>query len=426
MVYGFGGINFRLSEFDVREIMENVFADIPLNGKRVLVIVPDSTRTAPMSIFFKHFVQLLEPRVDALGFLIALGTHPAMSEEKINKHLGIEYKKYARRNKSISIFNHIWNSPELLKPIGRIEREDIQMLTGGLLTDGLSISINQKIFEYDLIIVCGPVFPHEIVGFSGGDKYFFPGISGPEMINYTHWLGALLTSMEIIGKPNTTVRVLIEKAVSFIPIPHLYFNMIVGEDGLAGLFAGDSKESWLKAVEISSDLNILYTDRKYNKVLSVMPEIYDDLWTAAKGMYKVEPVVSNGGEVIIFAPHIKEISYTHGRQIDEIGYHVKDYFVDQWDAFKHFPWSVLGHSTHLRGSGEYDIFTAKENPRIRVTLATGIPKDRCERVNLGYMDPKNIHISDFENQEEEGVLVVHRAGEILYRLSGDLNKSISR
>jgi nickel-dependent lactate racemase len=144
-----------------------------------------------------------------------------------------------------------------------------------------------------------------------------------------------------------------------------------------------------------------------------MPEIYDDVWTAAKGMYKVEPVVEDGGEVIVYAPHIKEVSYTHGHVLDEIGYHVRDYFVKQWGRFNHYPWGVLAHSTHLRGTGTYE--DGIEQPRIRVSLATGIPQKRCERLGLGYRDPSGINTSEWANREDEGILLVPRAGETLYR-----------
>jgi hypothetical protein len=147
-----------------------------------------------------------------------------------------------------------------------------------------------------------------------------------------------------------------------------------------------------------------------------MPELYDDLWTGAKGMYKMEPVIADGGEVVIYAPHIDEISYTHGEIIKRIGYHVRDYFVKQWKQFKDEPWGVLAHSTHARGIGEYDAETRIETPRVKVTLATGIPKEVCDTINLGYLDPNSIDISDWENREDEGILVVHRAGEMLYRL----------
>jgi len=142
--------------------------------------------------------------------------------------------------------------------------------------------------------------------------------------------------------------------------------------------------------------------------------MYDDIWTAAKGMYKMEPAIADGGEVVIYAPHIDEISYTHGHVIDQIGYHVRDYFVKQWDRFKDYPWGVLAHSTHLRGVGAFE--DGVETPRIRVTLATRIPRERCERVNLGYRDPDTVDLDAWRGREEEGILLVPKAGEMLYRV----------
>jgi nickel-dependent lactate racemase len=147
-----------------------------------------------------------------------------------------------------------------------------------------------------------------------------------------------------------------------------------------------------------------------------MPEMYDDIWTGAKGMYKMEPAIADGGEVIIYAPHIDEISYTHGQILDEVGYHVRDYFLKQWDKFKDYPGGVLAHSTHLRGMGEYDAETGIESPRIDVTLATRIPEERCRRLSLGYLDPDNINIDEWKGREDEGILVVPKAGEMLYRV----------
>ena len=164
-------------------------------------------------------------------------------------------------------------------------------------------------------------------------------------------------------------------------------------------------------------MHITYVDKPFRRVLSIMPEMYDDLWTAAKGMYKLEPVVADDGEVIIYAPHITEISYTHGPAIDAIGYHVRDYFLKQWERFKHYPWGVLAHATHLRGIGTYDAEHGVEQPRIQVTLATGIPRQRCERLNLGYLDPATVDLNAWENREDEGILVVPKAGEMLYRVA---------
>jgi hypothetical protein len=132
-------------------------------------------------------------------------------------------------------------------------------------------------------------------------------------------------------------------------------------------------------------------------------------------MYKTEPAVADGGEVIIYAPHLTEVSYTHGELIDEVGYHVRDYFVKQAQRFEHVPGMIKAHSTHVKGAGQYDPAAALEEPRIHVTLATAIPEERCRRINLGYLDPREIDPAAWEDREEEGLLIVHNAGEMLYR-----------
>jgi nickel-dependent lactate racemase len=211
------------------------------------------------------------------------------------------------------------------------------------------------------------------------------------------------------------VRQVIDRAASFIDVPKLCFSLVVRDEGLAGLFIGTPEEAYQHAADLSAKVHIVYVDKAFKRVLSVMPEMYDDLWTAAKGMYKLEPAIADGGEVVIYAPHITEISYTHGRIIDQIGYHVRDYFLKQWERFKDHPWGVLAHSTHLRGIGTFE--NGVEKPRIQVTLATGIPEERCQRVNLGYLDPATIDVAEWEGREDERILVVHKAGEMLYRIS---------
>ena len=414
MVLGKGFTDRLLTEGEVRDLMGEALARTDLTGRRVLIIIPDHTRSGPIPLFFRLFHEFLSGRVAALDYLIALGTHQPMSQEAIYHRLGVTAEEMADRYADVRVFNHHWERPDTFRTVGVIPAEEVEALSRGFLSQEVPVAINKMVFDYDHLIICGPVFPHEVVGFSGGNKYFFPGISGWEVINFTHWLGALITSYEIIGTKETPVRAVIDRAAAFIDRPKLCFSLVVKGEGLAGLYIGPPEASWSHAADLSAQVHIVYVDRPYRQVLSVMPEMYDDLWTGAKGMYKLEPVVADGGEVIIYAPHITEISYTHGRIIDEIGYHVRDYFVKQWDRFKDYPWGVLAHSTHLRGIGTYE--GGVERPRIQVTLATGIPRERCERVNLGYRDPATIHPQAWAGREDEGILLVPHAGEILYRL----------
>ncbi|HSJ52397.1 MAG TPA: lactate racemase domain-containing protein [Anaerolineae bacterium] len=416
MVVGQGSTTGYLTQDEVRAIVAEVLAEVDLAGKRVLVLVPDGTRTAPIPLFFRLLHEELAGRVAALDFLVALGTHQPMSDEALLRLVGLSAAEREGTYGDVGIFNHRWDLPGTLIPLGTIPAAEIERLSRGMLVQDATVTVNRMILDYDQLIVCGPVFPHEVVGFSGGNKYFFPGISGPEMINLTHWLGALITSYEIIGTKDTPVRAVIDRAAMLIPVPRLCLAPVVTYYGLAGLYGGSPEEAWAAAADLSSQVHIVYRDTPVQRVLSIMPEMYDDLWTAAKGMYKMEPAIADGGEVVIYAPHLTEISYTHGSVIDQVGYHVRDYFVKQWDRFKDYPWGVLAHSTHLRGGGTYDASTGIERPRIQVTLATGIPRERCERVNLGYLAPCEVDVGQWQGREDEGVLVVPKAGEMLYRV----------
>jgi lactate racemase len=405
-----------LTEAEIRRLMAEALDAATLDGKRVLILIPDRTRTAPIPQMFRLFHELLGARVVALDYLIALGTHPPMSEAAINQLVGVTAEERATIFAGVRVFNHRWDVPETFATLGEISAAEINQISGGLLDQAVDVRLNKMIFAYDQIIICGPTFPHEVVGFSGGNKYFFPGIGGAEVINFSHWLGALITSFEVIGTKYTPVRRVIDRAAALIDRPKLCFSLVVKGEGLAGLFIGSPEAAYDAAADLSAKLHIRWVERPFARVLSVMPEMYADIWTAAKGMYKLEPVVADNGEIIIYAPHIDEVSYTHGTLLDEIGYHVRDYFLKQWPRFAHYPGGVLAHSTHLRGTGSYDAETAIESPRIRVTLATRIPEERCRRLGLGYVDPREINLDDWRGREAEGRLLVPKAGEMLYRL----------
>ena len=418
MLIGQGTTTAMLNDGEVAAILEQALTPLALDGKRVLVIIPDGTRTAPMPLIYRLLQEQLGPRVARLDFLIALGTHKLMSEAAIERLVGVSATERARRFPNSTLLNHRWDLPESFVTIGTIPEAETVNLTDGLLAANVAVTLNRLIFDYDQLIICGPVFPHEVAGFSGGAKYLFPGIAGSEIINFTHWLGALVTSMHTIGVKNTPVRRVIQRAARFIEQPILLLAMLLKGHDLYGFYAGPLEETWDVAADLSAQLNIVYKPRPFRQVLSLASPIYEDLWTAAKAMYKTEPVIADGGEVIIYAPHISEVSYTHGALIDQIGYHVRDYFTKQWDRFKQLPGGILAHSTHVKGHGSYDAATGIESPRITVTLATSIPEERCRQINLGYLDYRTINPEAWRGREHEGLLLVERAGELLYRLAG--------
>ncbi len=414
---GKGQVDSFLSRDQARDVLVQAFDAHDLSGQRVLVIIPDGTRSAPIPLFFQLLNQILRPRVAKLDYLIALGTHPPMNDAAIDRLVGVPSEQRADDYPDVNVYNHRWDREDTFVTLGTISAEQTRALSDDMLSIDVPVNINRMALAYDRLLICGPVFPHEVVGFSGGNKYFFPGIGGPEVIDFTHWLGALITSYEIIGTKDTPVREAINQAAAMIPTDKLACCMVVQDGNLAGLYVGTPEQAWSAAADLSAQIHVKYVDHPYKRVLSVMPGMYDDIWTAAKGMYKLEPVIADGGEVIIYAPHIDEISYTHGDLIRKIGYHVRDYFLAQWDQFKDVPWGVLAHSTHLRGMGTYE--NGVEKPRIQITLATQIPPEVCEGVNLGYRDPDSIDPQCWANRENEGILLVPHAGEVLYRLKDE-------
>jgi nickel-dependent lactate racemase len=413
-VVGRGLEDGRLTTEEVCSVGTEGLGRLAVDGRRVLVLIPDGTRTMPMPLAFDMLERALGPRVKALDFLVALGTHPPLSDERLARLVGREVADGRAGERRVS--NHLWGDPETFVTLGTIPAREIEDLTGGRLRQDVPVALNRLILDYDHILICGPVFPHEVVGFSGGTKYLFPGIAGAEIINFTHWLGALITNHEVIGTRDTPVRAVIDRAAQLVDRPLSLFAPVVTHEGVAGLFCGSVRETWEAAAALSARRHVIWLERPLRRVLSVMPTLYDDLWTAGKGMYKVEPAVADGGEVVIYAPHVTEVSYTHGRLLDEIGYHCRDYFLKQWGRFESYPGGVLAHSTHVKGAGTYDEAAGVETPRIAVTLATGIPRERCLHVNLGHLDPAGVDPEAWSADSGDDVLVVPRAGEHLYRV----------
>lgn len=400
---------------EVLDIVRQACPSAAYQHRRVLLIVPDGTRTAPIGALFRALHDQLGNVTQALDILIALGTHPPMSEDAICRRLEISAADRAGKYGKVRFFNHAWNDPAALKQVGMLPAEEIRQLTGGLFAMEVPVEINHLVFDYDQLIIVGPVFPHEVVGFSGGNKYLFPGVGGPQILNFFHWLGAVVTNPMIIGNKRTPVRQVVDRAATMVQVDKVCFALVVAPDKtLAGLFTGTPEAAWEQASDLSRRLHITYKQRPFHTILSCAPAMYDELWTAGKCMYKLEPVLADGGELIIYAPHLKEVSITHGKLIESIGYHCRDYFLNQWDGFKHIPWGVLAHSTHVRGLGTYE--NGIERCRALVTLASQIPADTCRRLNLGYREPSTIRLEDFAGREQDGVLLVPQAGEMLFQL----------
>lgn len=414
MVIGAGTPETVLDLKQIRDIISRSLPSSYVTNKRILVLTPDTTRTCPLPEMVRCLQEIVGPKAAQLDFMVALGTHTPLSSERILELYGID-EQQAKKYPNSSYCNHRWDLDDTMTRVGWIDENEIETLSGGRLKERVPVDINKAIFDYDMILICGPVFPHEVVGYSGGAKYLFPGISGGEFLHAFHWLGAVVTCAGTIGIKHTPVREVINRAMELIDIEVSCLSMVVkSQTELYGLYAGDYREAWSLAADLSEQVHVVEKEHAFSTVFGICPPMYNEIWTGGKVMYKLEQVVADGGTLIIYAPHITEVSRTWGTDIEKIGYHIVDYFLEQPDRFPDIPRGVLAHSTHVRGTGIME--DGVERPRITIQLASQIPADVCEKINLGYLDPDTINPDDYRGREAEGILFVEKAGEILHRV----------
>jgi nickel-dependent lactate racemase len=414
MVRGVGREQGVVSFEEAKQLILDGTPEEMVRDKRVLVITPDATRTCPLPMMVRAVQETLGAAAKQLDYMIALGSHHPLTEEQIFSLYGVDEEARTALFADSAFLNHEWKDPDTFIEIGTFSEDHIDEKTNGLFRESVRVVINKAVRDYDLLVVLGPVFPHEVVGFSGSNKYFFPGISGGDFLHFFHWLSAVITCRKTIGFKRTPMRNLVDEAATMIPTPRHYIAMVVRPGNeLAGLYVGTPEDAWSEAADLSSKLHVRYTPRQYHTVLGVAPEMYDELWVGGKVMYKLEPVVEDGGTLIIYAPHIAEVSSTWGRYLKRTGYHVRDYFLSDMSPWRDVPRGVLAHSTHVKGEGTYE--HGVEKPRINVVVASALGRELTESISLGYMDPASINLADYRDREDDGILFVDHAGELLHR-----------
>jgi len=255
MIIGKGSETEFLGERDVYDLCAEAFEKKALDGKRVLILLPDYTRSGPFDLMFRTVYRLLAGRVKLLDFLIALGTHPPMTDEQIYRMLDITAEQHRSEFPKARFFNHNCQNPDELRLAGTFGEDEIAEISNGLMRKTVNVKINRHIYDYDLLILVGPTFPHEAMGFSGGHKYLFPGICGEEIIDTFHWIGALITIPVFIGTKDTPMRRLVEKAATFIPVERMCLNLVVKGHNLSGLFIGLQDGAVLRTTHVRRDMD---------------------------------------------------------------------------------------------------------------------------------------------------------------------------
>lgn len=389
--------------------------DVIQRDERVLAIISDKTRDDNTHELFPIADEFLKNRcVASFDALVAQGTHPPMSEaQKLSKIGSAEFHG--------SLFDHRWDDPDELITLGELSSETVNELTGGLIDNAVPVSINKLLAPgiYDTVLVFGATVPHEVAGFAGGAKYFFPGVAGPELTHTTHWLGALAGIENIIGHVETPTRRLIEAAADLIPARIISLNTVVSRvDGdlvTYALFAGDIKEAFRRAAEVSRQVHIRYTGRKYKRVVALLDPHYDELWVGGKASYKLGAIIEEGGELIIYAPHLTKLSETHGELIEKYGYAPLESVRDMLGVSEELRANlcIAAHLAHVAYAGRLDEH-GRIVPRYQITMATGLDEETCRRVNLGYLDYRTLNYEAMRSDPD--TLIVSDAGRDLYQV----------
>ena len=390
------------------------------------MVHPDYTRTDFTDKLIPLIYQELKnkgmAKIDSLN---AGGTHRAMTEKEIRSKLGLSFQINFD-----NYYNHEYSSLQKLVNVGEIPASFVAEKTQGELSQPIPVVVNKLITEdYDLIIALSGTLPHEAAGYAGGLKVFFPGISGPEVIDLLHWAAVLIGIPQIIGTIDNPAREVINQGSSYIfdriSAPTISFNMVFEEKEHQvipkGLYVGEGFDGFIKAynqaAKASSQLHVIYLDEPLEYAVQVIEESYDEIWTAGKGSYKLQSpgVMTPGGEIIIYAPHI---NCFHSRPemevaLRQVGYHGKDYIKKYLKSNPDFSKNIAAHVINVRGAGSLNVNSGKEEFNFKVTLATGISQDICESVGLGYRNPDSIHKEDFMGKAK---LWIENGGKYLYKI----------
>ena len=417
-ITGTGSPELDLSPDELRAIVNRALSTVA-PGARVLAIIPDKTRDDNTDLLFPFAAEVLAERnVAQLDALVAQGTHMPMTVEEKRAKIGLHDGASAAGPGQI--YDHQWNRPEELVNIGELSAGRVKELTGGLLNKAVAVNINRLLSPglYDTVLIFGATVPHEVAGFAGGAKYFFPGVAGPDLTHATHWLGALASIEHVIGCVETPTRKMIEEAADLVSARVISLNSVVTRDDdnrlrTHALFCGDFREAFRRAADVSRQVHIKYTGRKYKRAVALLDEHYDELWVGGKASYKLGGIIEEGGELIIYAPRLHSISETHGLLIEKYGYapldRVREMVALSTELQANL--AVAAHLAHVSYAGRHDA-TGRVIPRYRITMASGLDEATCRRVNLGYMDYRQFRREDYESDTD--TLVVERAGRDLY------------
>ncbi len=312
------GSTVSITRGQLRDLVEQTLAPRLSSLRRVLILPPDHTRlnsqAGPITAMAYEILVKAGVRVDIMP---TLGTHNAMTEKQLRMMFGDTIP--------LDVFKvHDWRNGIVRK--GVLPGEYLAELSAGKVSYTVGVEVSTRLYDgYDLILSVGQVVPHEVVGMANYTKNIVVGAGGADIINKSHFLGAVCNMETILGRADTPVRRLFNTAVSrFLgDLPILYMLTVVEQDYdtremmLRGFYAGADEAVYREACTLAREVNVTVLDREPRKVVVYLdPHEFQSTWLGNKAVYRTRLAIADGGELIVLAPALKE--FGEDPQIDKL------------------------------------------------------------------------------------------------------------
>ena len=284
-------------EKSLAEALENPINSLPFSEifkaeDHVLIVISDITRAW---INYPAFLPLIIERLHFLGIkdtqitlLTATGTHREQSEEEKKALIGEDLYNRFR------IIDH-----DSLKQ---------EMISLGMTSSGNEVFVNALV-RGRKVILTGGITPHLMAGFGGGRKSAVPGISSYETIQRNHLLALdpeAPHSSPLIGLGSVDRNPLhldMKEACALLD-PDFLVNVTINDEGkLAGIFAGNWNDAWLKGTEWIRSNYFIPVPGKADLVIASSGGYPKDinLYQATKTLFNAVNGIRDGGSLIFLA-----------------------------------------------------------------------------------------------------------------------------
>ena len=406
-----GGAAVAVSDAELQEMVLSAIETSGKSIKRMLLLPPDHTRLNSCAGRITEIIYEKYAPTCHIDIMPALGTHSAMNDAQLEMMFGKNIPKSAFKV-------HDWRNDVV--SLGKASSEFIKELSGGNLDYEVNVQVNKIVYDnYDLIVSIGQVVPHEVVGMANYTKNIMVGIGGSDMINKSHFLGAVANLEKIMGHADSPVRRLFNYGVDtyLSDLPFLFMQTVMARDeetgkmAMRGFFAGTGEDPFLAAAKLSVETNLQLLDKPLKKVVVYLdPEEFKSTWLGNKSVYRTRMAIADDGDLIVLAPGLVEFGEDpeNDRLIRKYGYKGTPNTLKMVAENQELR-DNLGAAAHLiHGSSE---------GRFRITYCPGkgVTADEIRSVGFEYGDLDEMMAKyDFANLKD-GINIVN--GEEIFYIS---------